>query len=155
MVNWPSLSSYNPADLSPLRSDTRGPYAGRSGHCCDHYSNSSGRLGLRRSGLVSIHFTRHSSLGPQRDDLVNYWAHGPFVRSLILLVDPRDIHPPHLPRTHFITITKYKCCFISRKRTRRERSDIKTIQLFTYFVGVWVCGWLLFLSNIIWSLFCT
>jgi hypothetical protein len=28
------------------------------------------------------------------DDLANYWAHGPLVRSLILLVDPGDIRPP-------------------------------------------------------------
>jgi trehalose 6-phosphate synthase/phosphatase len=26
---------------------------------------------------------------------MNYWAHGPFVRSFILLVDPGDICPPH------------------------------------------------------------
>jgi hypothetical protein len=32
--------------------------------------------------------------GPRRDDLANYWAHGPFVRSFILLVDPEDICPP-------------------------------------------------------------
>jgi hypothetical protein len=93
-VNRLSLSSYNPADLSPLCSDTRGPCAGRSGHCCDHYSNSSGHLGLRRSDLVSIHFTRRSSPGPRRDDLANYWAHGPFVKSFILLVDPGDIRLP-------------------------------------------------------------
>jgi hypothetical protein len=70
---------------------------GRLGHCCDHCSNSSGRLGLHRSGLVSIRFTRRSSPGPRRDDLANYWAHGPFVRSLILLVDPGDIRPPQAP----------------------------------------------------------
>jgi hypothetical protein len=52
---------------------------------------------LRRSDLVSIHFTRRSSLGPQRDDLANDWAHGPLVRSLILLVDPGDIRPPQAP----------------------------------------------------------
>jgi hypothetical protein len=69
---------------------------GRLGHCCDHCSNSSGRLGLHRSGLVSIRFTRRSSRSPRRDDLANYWAHGPFVRFLILLVDPGDIRPPHL-----------------------------------------------------------
>jgi hypothetical protein len=96
-VNRVSLSSYNPANLSPLCFDTRGPCAGRSGHCCDHYSNSSGHLGLRQSDLVSIHFTRRSSLGPRRDDLANYWAHGPFVRSFILLVDPGDIRPPQAP----------------------------------------------------------
>jgi hypothetical protein len=66
---------------------------GKSGHCCDHCSNSSGRLGLRRSDLVSICFTRRSFTGPRRDDLANYWAHGPFVRSFILLVDPGDIRP--------------------------------------------------------------
>jgi hypothetical protein len=49
------------------------------------------------SGLVSIHFTRCSSLGPRRDGLVNYWAHGPFVRSFILPVDPGNIHPPQAP----------------------------------------------------------
>jgi diketogulonate reductase-like aldo/keto reductase len=72
------------------------PARERSGHCCDHCSNSSGRLGLRRPDLVSIHFTRRSSPGPRRDDLRNYWAHGPFVRSFILLVDPGDIRPPQI-----------------------------------------------------------
>jgi hypothetical protein len=70
---------------------------GRSGPCCGCHSNSSGRLGLRRSGLVSIRFTRRSSPGPRRDDLANYWAHWPFVRSFILLVDPGDIRPPQAP----------------------------------------------------------
>jgi hypothetical protein len=32
--------------------------------------------------------------GPRGDDLTNYGAHGPFVRSFILLVDPGDICPP-------------------------------------------------------------
>jgi hypothetical protein len=82
-----------------LCSDTRGPCAGRSGHCCDHYSDSSGHLGLHRYDLVSIHFTRRSSPGPRRDDLANYWAHVPFVRSFILLVYPGDIRP--LQRQNF------------------------------------------------------
>jgi hypothetical protein len=94
-VNRLSLSSYNLADPSSLGSDVRGSCAGRSGHCCDHCSNSSGRLCLRRSDLVSIHFTRHSFPGPRRDDLTNYWAHGPFVRSFILLVDP-GVSVPHI-----------------------------------------------------------
>jgi hypothetical protein len=34
-------------------------------------------------------------LHPRRDDLANHWAHGPFARSFILLVDPGDICPPH------------------------------------------------------------
>jgi hypothetical protein len=46
---------------------------------------------------VSIRFTRRSSPGPRRDDLTNDWAHGPLVRSLILLVDPGDIRPPQAP----------------------------------------------------------
>jgi hypothetical protein len=49
---------------------------------------------LRRSGLVSIRFTGHSSQAHKGDDLMNYGALGPFVRSFILLVDPRDICPP-------------------------------------------------------------
>jgi hypothetical protein len=96
-VNWLSLSSYSSADPSSLGSDVLGPCAGRSGNYCDHCSNSLGHLGLRRSGFVSICFTRRSSPGPRRDDLTNYWAHGPLVRSLILLVDPEDIHLPQAP----------------------------------------------------------
>jgi hypothetical protein len=70
---------------------------GRSDHCCDRCSNSLGRLGLPRSGLVSIPFIRRSSPGPRKDDLANYWAHGSFVRSFILPVDPGDIRPPQAP----------------------------------------------------------
>jgi hypothetical protein len=58
-------------------------------------SKSLGRLDSRRSGLVSIRFTGHSSPGPRRDDLTIYWAPRPFVRSFILPVDPGDICPPH------------------------------------------------------------
>jgi hypothetical protein len=35
--------------------------------------------------------------GPRGDDLTNYGALGPFVRSFILLVDPGDICPPQRP----------------------------------------------------------
>jgi hypothetical protein len=35
--------------------------------------------------------------GPRGDDLTNYGAFWPFVRSFILLVDPRDICPPQAP----------------------------------------------------------
>jgi hypothetical protein len=94
-----SLSSYNSADPSSLGSDVRGSRAGRSGHCCDHCLNSSGRLGLRRSDLVSFHFIGRSSPGPRRDDLADYWAHGPLARYLVLLVDPGDIRPPQAPRS--------------------------------------------------------
>jgi hypothetical protein len=93
-VNRLNLSSYNSADLSPLCSDVRAPCAGRSDPCCGFRSNSSGRLGLRQSNLVSIHFSGRSSLSPRRGDLANYWAHRPFARSFILSVDPGDIRPP-------------------------------------------------------------
>jgi hypothetical protein len=46
------------------------------------------------SGFVSICYIRRSSPGPQRNDLANYWAHGPFARSFTLPVDPGDIRPP-------------------------------------------------------------
>jgi hypothetical protein len=53
-----------------------------------------GRLGLHRPGLVLICLTGRSSQAHERDDLTNYGAFGPFVRSFILLVDPGDICPP-------------------------------------------------------------
>jgi hypothetical protein len=55
-----------------------------------------GRLGLHRPGPVLICLTVHSSQTHEGDDLANYGAFGPFVRSFILLVDPGDICPPHL-----------------------------------------------------------
>jgi hypothetical protein len=57
----------------------------------------SGRLGLHRPGLVLICLTGRSSQAHEGDDLTNYGAFGPFVRSFILLVDPRDICPPQAP----------------------------------------------------------
>jgi hypothetical protein len=54
-----------------------------------------GRLGLLRPGLVLICLTVHSSQAHEGDDLMNYVAFRPFVRSFILLVDPGDICPPH------------------------------------------------------------
>jgi hypothetical protein len=56
-----------------------------------------GRLGLHRPGLVLICLTGRSSQAHEGDDLTNYGAFGPFVRSFILLVDPRDICPPQAP----------------------------------------------------------
>jgi hypothetical protein len=52
------------------------------------------RPGLHRPGLVLICLTVRSSLAHEGDDLTNYGAFGPFVRSFILLVDPGDICPP-------------------------------------------------------------
>jgi|SRR5688572_18203050 hypothetical protein len=56
-----------------------------------------GRLGLLRPGLVLICLTVRSSQAHKGDDLTNYGAFGPFVRSFILLVDPGDICPPQAP----------------------------------------------------------
>jgi hypothetical protein len=58
-----------------------------------------GRLGLHRPGLVLICLTVRSSQAHEGDDLTNYGAFGPFVRSFILLVDPGDICPPQYART--------------------------------------------------------
>jgi hypothetical protein len=59
-----------------------------------------GRLGLHRPGLVLICLTGRSSQAHEGDDLTNYGAFGPFVRSFILLVDPGDICPPQSPSRH-------------------------------------------------------
>jgi hypothetical protein len=56
-----------------------------------------GRLGLLRTGLVLICLTVRSSQAHEGDDLMNYGAFGPFVRSFILLVDLGDICPPQAP----------------------------------------------------------
>jgi hypothetical protein len=56
-----------------------------------------GRLGLHRPGLVLICLTGRSSQAHEGDDLTNYGAFGPFVRSFILLVDLGDICPPQAP----------------------------------------------------------
>jgi hypothetical protein len=56
-----------------------------------------GRLGLHRPGLVLICLTGRSSQAHEGEDLTNYGAFGPFVRSFILLVDPGDICPPQAP----------------------------------------------------------
>jgi hypothetical protein len=56
----------------------------------------SGRLGLLRPSLVPICLTVRSSQAHEGDDLMNYEAFGPFVRSFILLVDPGDICPPQV-----------------------------------------------------------
>jgi hypothetical protein len=52
-----------------------------------------GRLGLHRPSLVLICLTGRSSQAHEGDDLTNYGAFGPFVRSFILLVDLWDIYP--------------------------------------------------------------
>ena len=56
-----------------------------------------GRLGLLRPSLALICHTVRSSQVHEGDDLTNYGAFGPFVRSFILLVDPGDICPPQAP----------------------------------------------------------
>ena len=56
-----------------------------------------GRLGLLRPSLALICLAVRSSQVHEGDDLTNYGAFGPFVRSFILLVDPGDIYPPQAP----------------------------------------------------------
>jgi hypothetical protein len=56
-----------------------------------------GRLGLLRPSLALICLIVRSSQAHKGDDLTNYGAFGPFVRSFILLVDPGDICPPQAP----------------------------------------------------------
>jgi hypothetical protein len=46
---------------------------------------------------MSIRFTGRLSQAHKGDDLTNYGALGPFVRSFILLVDLGDICPPQAP----------------------------------------------------------
>jgi hypothetical protein len=97
-VNHLSLSSYNSADPSSLGSVVRGSCAGRSGHCCDYLLEFVGPSGLAPARPCVNPFHWLFLPGPRGDDLMNYGALGPFVRSFILLVDPRDICPPK-PRT--------------------------------------------------------
>jgi hypothetical protein len=96
-VNRLSLSSYSSADPSSLGSVVRGPSAERSGHCCDYLLEviGSSELAPIRPYVDPLHWS--SLPGPQGDDLMNYGALGPFVRSFILLVDPGDIRPPQAP----------------------------------------------------------
>jgi hypothetical protein len=46
---------------------------------------------------MSICFAGCLSPGPRKNDLMIYWALGPFVRSFTLLVDPGDIYLPKSP----------------------------------------------------------
>jgi hypothetical protein len=71
--------------------------AGKSGLRCGHSLDVVGRPGLHQSGLMSICFAGRFSPGPRKNDLMTYWALGPFVRSFTLLVDPGDIYPPQAP----------------------------------------------------------
>jgi hypothetical protein len=57
-----------------------------------------GRLGLHRPGLVLICLTGRFSQAHEGDDLTNYGALRPFVRSFILLVDPGGYLSPTSPR---------------------------------------------------------
>jgi hypothetical protein len=49
---------------------------------------------------VLICLTVRSSQAHEGDDLTNYGAFGPFVRSFILLVDPGDICPHSIYMGH-------------------------------------------------------
>jgi hypothetical protein len=61
---------------------------GKSDLCCGRSLDAAGRPGLHQSGLMSFCFAGCFSPGPRKNDLMIYWALGPFVRSFTLLVDP-------------------------------------------------------------------
>jgi hypothetical protein len=82
--------------MAPLHG---GSSAGKSALCCGDVV---GRPGLHQSGLMSICSAGCFSPGPRKNDLMIYWALGPFVRSFTLLVDPGDIYPPHLANTGIV-----------------------------------------------------
>jgi hypothetical protein len=63
-----------------------------------------GRLGLLRPSLALICLAVRSSQVHEGDDLTNYGAFGPFVRSFILLVDPGDICPPQYRQRPFLRL---------------------------------------------------
>jgi hypothetical protein len=48
------------------------------------------------AGLIPCRSTSLGILSQVHEGMTSriYWAHRPFVRSFILLVDPRDIRPP-------------------------------------------------------------
>jgi hypothetical protein len=74
-----------------------GSSAGKSDLCCGRSLDAAGRPGLHQSGLMLFCFAGCFSPGPRKNDLMIYWALGPFVRSFTLLVDPGDIYPPQAP----------------------------------------------------------
>jgi hypothetical protein len=103
-----------------LSSDVRGPCAGRSGHCCDLRLNSSGRLSLRRSGLLAVPPQAHEGMtlriigptGPSRGILSFWWTRGisvphttlhhvSCVLSVVLL--GRETGLPHLFAPNLLT----------------------------------------------------
>jgi hypothetical protein len=79
--------------MAPLHG---GSSAGKSDLCCGRSLDVVGRPGLHQSGPMSICFAGCLSPGPRKNDLTIYWALRPFVRSVTLLVDPRDIYPPQM-----------------------------------------------------------
>jgi hypothetical protein len=80
--------------MAPLHG---GSSAGKSDLCCGRSLNVVGHPGSHQSSLMSTCLADCPSPGPQKNDLANYWALGPFVRSFTLPVDPGDICPPHEP----------------------------------------------------------
>jgi hypothetical protein len=97
--------------MAPLHG---GSSAGKSGLCCDLLVRRGGPSGFAptRSYVFSALFGCFSP-GPRRNDLMIYWAFGPFVRSFTPLVDPGDIYPPQAALTDqrdfflFFIIIKY------------------------------------------------
>jgi hypothetical protein len=96
-VNLLSLSLRNPRRLILAWLRCMGASARESRVSVAIYSlDVAGHPDLHQSGITSLCLVGCFSPGPRRNDLMIYWALGPFVRSFTPLVDPGDIYPPQL-----------------------------------------------------------
>jgi hypothetical protein len=97
VVNLLSLSLRNPRRLILAWLRCMGASARESRVSVAIYSlDVVGHPGSHQSGITSLCLVGCFSPGPRRNDLMIYWALGPFVRSFTPLVDPGDIYPPQL-----------------------------------------------------------
>jgi hypothetical protein len=95
-VNLLSLSLHNPRRLILAWLRCMGASARESRvSVAIHSLDVVGRPVLHQSSFTSLCFVGCFSPGPRKNDLMIYWALGPFVRSFTPLVDPGDIYPPH------------------------------------------------------------
>jgi hypothetical protein len=80
--------------MAPLH---EGSSAGKSGLCCDLLVRRWAVRVCTNPVLRLLYFVGCFSPGSRRNDLMIYWAFGPFVRSFTPLVDLGDIYPPQHP----------------------------------------------------------